>query len=394
MSAERAATDAPRPRRSTLARVLLLAACLALGSTFAAPAIGATTGARLYDGEVGVVMGLAEAVTARTSGRLVSRSAFGNSSARFDDEWIFGTYYAAAIGFGQAALEHPELRSRMRQEMERCIDRLLDPRVRSFDSDGWHEDALASLSGPHGHAAYLGYTGLVLGLHRRVFPDSRFADVQERITTALRRRFRASPSGLIETYPGEAYAIDSISGRVAVAMADDAAGRPRSLPVLGPIERQIDSVTGLLYQAANVQTGEHLDAPRGSGTALAAHMLAFADLDASRRLDSALRRKLAHRVLGFGVVDEVPAGVDMRMDIDSGLVVFGAGVSATGFSLASARVFGDRERFERTYATAHLFGAPVGRDLELGFTSGGPLGDAILFAALTAPRESTLRGER
>jgi hypothetical protein len=93
------------------------------------------------------------------------------------------------------------------------------------------------------------------------------------------------------------------------------------------------------------------------------------------------------------VVLEHPASYDEhsgRADIDSGPVVFGFGVSATGFAIGASRANDDRDAFAALYATAHLFGAPFDEAGARTFATGGPLGDAILFAMLTAPRAATL----
>ncbi len=58
-------------------------------------------------------------------------------------------------------------------------------------------------------------------------------------------------------------------------------------------------------------------------------------------------------------------------------------MSVTGFSIALARVHGDRDAFEGLYATAALFGGPVDDD-GLHYALGGPIGDALLFALTTA----------
>ena len=104
----------------------------------------------------------------------------------------------------------------------------------------------------------------------------------------------------------------------------------------------------------------------------------------SRSLYEALQRSCYDLVLGFGAMREYAPGVAGRGDIDSGPLVFGYGISATGFAIGSARVHGDHERFEALYATAHLFGAPVTLRGRISFLTGGPLGDAILLAMLTA----------
>ena len=84
-------------------------------------------------------------------------------------------------------------------------------------------------------------------------------------------------------------------------------------------------------------------------------------------------------------VDEYPAGsAGGRGDIDSGPLIFGISPSGTGFSIAGSRVFGDRELFVRLTRTANLIGTPVSRGDRRLFVTGGPLGNAIMLAMLTA----------
>jgi hypothetical protein len=149
----------------------------------------------------------------------------------------------------------------------------------------------------------------------------------------------------------------------------------------------IDPATGLLVQAVDVATAAPRDAPRASGTALAAYFLSFADEPTSRALFEALERGQFRTVLGFGGVLEYAAGKrGGRGDVDSGPVFLGFGVSASGFAIGASRAHGDLDTFTALYATAHLFGAPLDEDGVRTYTTGGPIGDAILFAMLTAPR--------
>ncbi len=134
-----------------------------------------------------------------------------------------------------------------------------------------------------------------------------------------------------------------------------------------------------------MNTGEPHDAPRGSGTCLGLYMLSFMDRDLSRDLYDGVVAHLSRSVLGFGAVREYAPGVkNQRIDIDSGPIVFGYGASATGFLIGGARIHGDRATFRRLYSSAVLAGAPLSRGGKLTFVTGGPLGDALLFAMLTA----------
>lgn len=308
----------------------------------------------------------------------------------FDHEWWFGTYVMSALGFGQIALEHPELAAEQLPWLERCIERLLSTELRAFDARAWSEDPLAPGGRGRGHAAYLGYVNLALGLHRRLQPQSRWAALNDSITTALQRRFEASPSGLIETYPLETYPVDNLAGIGSIALHARATGSSAD-PFLQRWcarlrQQQIDPRTGLLIQAASAVTGRWLDAPRGSGSALGAYLVSFADPELARALHGAVHRQLTAAPLGLGMVREYPDGTVGHGDIDSGPLLFGYGVSASGFSLGSARAAGDSQHFASIFRTADLFGALRSKDRSREFTTGGPLGNAIMLAMLTAAK--------
>lgn len=344
-----------------------------------------------FDGDLEKQEALAKAVDHWVSDGVVSKT-FATGSARFDSEWIYGTYQMAALGFAQVALEHAETTERMRQRLERAIDRMLLPKSRAFDTDAWGRDALSVLELDEGHAAFLGYTNLVLSLHRELYPDSKYGALNDRITAALVQRLEHSTTYMVETYPGEVFPVDNAAGIGSLAV--HARATRRDVPSIvarwsaAVRARYIHRPSGLLVQIVRPD-GAPVDAPRGSGSALAAYFLSFADPELSRELHEAVERELAHDVLGFRFVSEYPRGVRQgRGDIDSGPLVFGLGVSATGFSLGGCRIHGDRECYARTLASADLFGAPVERSVGHTYVSGGPLGDAILFAMQTAQSRS------
>jgi hypothetical protein len=342
-----------------------------------------------YDGDVALQGRLANGVE-RWISRDMDVGQFRTSSDQFSGEWLFGTYMMAAMGYGQTALEHPEWRERHAELMARCIDLMLSERVRAFDTASWDgADAIAALDSGGGHAAYLGYMNLAMSLHRLVDPQSRHTELNDRITEALARRLAASPSMLIETYPGEAYPVDNCAVIASIGLHGRVTGRDWNV-LLGTWERGcrekfIDPESGLLYQSVGSRNGERLDHARGSGTTLGGYFLSFSYPRLSADLYAAVRTRLAETFLGFGAVREYPR--DSRGsggDIDSGPIVLGYGVSSTGFCLAGARIHGDRPYYARLYASAYLAGAPVDRGDCRTFVTGGPLGDAILFAVLTA----------
>ena len=149
----------------------------------------------------------------------------------------------------------------------------------------------------------------------------------------------------------------------------------------------------MLIQAVDSKTGEAIDQPRGSGTTLGLYFMSFSHSDLAIDLWQVMVNKQKGYVLNYGMMREYPPGVSGWGDVDSGPVIFGYGVSPSGFALAGARIFDDAETFRDLYATTVLFGAPGETGGRYGYLVGGPIGDAILFAMLTAQPLNSLPAE-
>lgn len=347
----------------------------------------ARDGHRWFDGDPALVTALARDVAA-TALRGVSETDFTNDHALYRGEWQFGTYQMTALGLLHVIEAQPETRTEFMPTVETCIERMLSTEVRAFDTAQWTEDALDSLDGANAHAAYLGYLNVVLGAHRRLDPASRFSAINDRISAALSRRLAASPHGVLESYPHEAYPMDNASVVTSLLLHAQNTGTDHSRAVDRPLAHFIqawaDPVSGLLYQAVDAQSNQPAERARASGTAFAATMLGFAERDISARLYATVKTSCADSLLGFGYINEYPDGQTGHGDVDSGPVIFGISPSATGFLIGAARASADRETYLRLYRTAHLMGTPTDWDGQRTYVTGGPVGNAILFAMLTA----------
>ena len=313
---------------------------------------------------------------------------FHTGDPQFDGEWLFGSHLMAGLGHLQLAVLDPASASSRVAFAETCIDAILRDEVRRFDRTTWRCDPLDAPGTDQDHAAYLGYFDLLLGLDRLLHPETRHAALHDRITAHLVARVEATPGLLLESYPDEIYPLDTGQGS---AFRDGLHQRATGSDHRALLARWAatcrstwrDPESGLLYQAFSSR-GRPVDAPRGSGTALGVYFTSFADPVLARELYDAMTRSLDDGLCGFGAFREYPRGIEGRGDIDSGPVVFGLGLSATGFGLAGARMFDDRARFARLFSSAVLAGAPTARGAELQFATGGPLGNAILLAMTTA----------
>ncbi len=373
--------------RRILIRLLLYPAVLVIAAMVVPRWICGRDAADYYTGEPDAWLSLADEVAAATASGIGSDQFF-SGSERFDGEWAFGSSQMAVLGLSQVLARYPQKTDEYLPAIEASIETMLDPQTRAFATSAWEHDGIADLEGGEGHA-YLGYLNLALGQHRALVPDSRYAELHDQLSAELARRVEASPTMLPETYPGEAYPVDvsSIIGSLGLHARVTGADHSELIQRWSATfrTRYVDHDSGLVIQAVHYLTGDPLDQPRASGTGLAAYFLSFADLELSRELyeDGIVP---CHRApLGFGAVKEYPPGSAGGWgDIDSGPVVLSFGTSSTGFALASARIHEDPRRYEQIVRTAHLFGAPVDRGGRTRYVTGGPLGNAILLAMLTA----------
>jgi hypothetical protein len=333
---------------------------------------------------------LAQDALARTVMRqlLASRDGtpYQSGQTRFDGQSAIAIYQMAILGLGQIALEHPEKREAYLPAMRLAADRLVDPHTLVYARRAWGHHGVVRMEPGDGHA-YLGYVNLGLGMLRAVDPTTEHAALNDRLTAELAARLFASPNGMIETYPGEAWPPDVAAVAGSIGLHARATGMDRSAALEAWAQRfarcAVDR-SGYLVQRLESGTCARRDAPRGSGTAVAAYFLSFAHRGLSRQLEESVAQLGGVDLLGFGAVREYPVGRGGRGDTNSGPVLLGVSVGATGFGLGAALAHDDAALFRALFRTTYLFGVPFTRDGGRGFAAGGELGNALLLAMLTA----------
>ncbi|WP_278264358.1 hypothetical protein [Nocardia sp. AG03] len=342
-----------------------------------------------YRGEAGRVRALAEEMVAFEDDD--DRWRAGGGRDRVVGMWGLLAHQMTALGLAQVVLAHPEWAGRYGPVVTRAATKSLLPQLRYEFTDAWHgRDGLSELDSADGHA-YLSYPALALGMARLVDPafPADLAARHDALIAAFERRLLASPTGLLDTFPGEAYPTDVAAVAAAIAVHGRVTGADHSAVLTHWAEKvravQIDRPTGLVIQRMGVDGRAH-DAPRASGTGLAAYFAGFADRSLAEELAAGLFAQ-ERGVLGFGAIDEYGNGYSGAGDMDSGTLILGISVSATGFALAPARAFGHHDLFTRLFRTTDLFGLPLRSGDRARFASGGVIGNALLLAFLTSGPE-------
>lgn len=306
-------------------------ACALIAVRLAVPWWCGRDAGRWFDGDAEIQHQLAAELVAFEAKEVAPAG----SADRFTGEWALVTHQMIALGLAQLCLAHPEWRAELAPVATRAAANSFLREMRDFGTKAWRgEDGMASLDGDHGHA-YLGYPALALGMARLVDPafPADLARQHDAVIAAFERRLLASPTGLIETYPGEGYPTDVAAVAAAIAVHGRAAHVSHEPVLRRWAERvravQIDPASGLVIQRMDPWTGAPHDAPRASGTGLGAYFAGFADRGVAALLADGLLRHEA-RWLGFGAIREYAEGHRGKGDIDSGPVVLGVSVAATG----------------------------------------------------------------
>jgi hypothetical protein len=347
--------------------------------------LGGCAADALFDGDLATqdALGrkLSAAMLAHPSGTF-----YHTGAERFDGQSAVAIEQMTVLALGQIILEHPEKRDEYLPAMRAAADRLVDPATLRYASRKYGHHAVAGMGPGEGHA-YAGYIDMALGMLRLVEPGTTHAELHDRLSEGLRRRLFQAPNGLIETYPGETWPPDVAVVAGAVGLWAKATGADVSKEMDAWADRFARCAihpSGYLVQ--RVQSGgcTPVDAPRGSGTALASYAIGFAHPGLSRRLYQALAENGQVTLFGLGGLREYAEGFHGKGDTNAGPIVLGASVGATGFGLGAARMNRDRDLYRRLYRSAHLLAAPVDDGGGRTFAFGGVLGNALLLAMLTA----------
>ena len=377
----------PIARSALLQRAGLALACLVVSAAVIPRWLCGCGADAAFDGEVAWQAQLGKNLAATIVAR-PERQLYQTGASRFDGQSAIAAYQMAILALGQLTIAHPERRGEYLPVMLAAADRLVDPATLDYAAKVYGQHGVVQMGPGEGHA-YLGYINLALGMLRLVEPDNRHAKLHDRLTAALADRLERSPRGLIETYPGETWPPDvaAVAGSIGLHASATGLDRKAMLDIWATrFEACAIDASGYLVQRVRTGTCEPMDAPRGSGTAVGSYFIAFAHERLSRRLYQAIASGGTIDVLGFSGVREYSTGHSGSGDGNSGPILFGVSVGATGFALGAARMHGDRDLFRRLYRSAYLFGAPFDLDDRRVFVIGGILGNALLAAMLTARR--------
>lgn len=199
---------------------------------------------------------------------------------------------------------------------------------------------------------------LIAGLdsYERLSEDRQYHALLREQSDTLAKELEASPHGILDDYPHQAYSVDVLLAYAVIARAQqrlgaaDAAWVARARRAFSG--NYIDAARGLPAYAVDADDGVALSDARGVGLSMMliwAHEL-WPDL-AAQWYDRYVEHYWQERwgLAGFREYPLEAIALDWSAEVDAGPVVAGFGAAANGFGVGATRVRGDMQRsFELT----------------------------------------------
>lgn len=297
------------------------------------------------------------------------------------------------FGYTNDAIANPARASGARAKVEKLLEFGLDSVVRRVGPPGGR---LENLAGYQRQAVYLGHIGLALGCYRLIGGDERFDAVHARIADVLHEGLVGEGGRHLWSFPEVTWGFDTMPCLLALRLYDASRGSTRSSEA---IRRHLewvrtqasDPTLRLPYSHLPEKGAGEPRPPRGCDLAYRTWLVAQLDPRYAKDIYEQFRRCFwieRGYLAGFA---EWPHGANLGEDVDSGPIVLGMGLAATGFGIGAARCMGDRWRLWRLLgelsAARALFALmrpwTKGRyEFDARYLTGTLMGDAALFATV------------
>ena len=304
--------------------------------------------------------------------------------------------------------KYPEFKPQAREEMRWLVTKIQLPAVSGFITPHFgapfgKQPIQQSSVLVHGH-----FLNLALR-YRQAFPSAEFDSIIHKVATALARDY--GKHSLLPSYPDMFYPADNIVALAALKNYDrifkkNISQKPVETFLTETKANYLDKTTILVSSYVNPKTKTQLAGPRGEATMYGLIYLSMLDyafareqwaktkqyfirnlpsLFASNKLAAPYLPMIKSIGSKFYISLQKPVSYPSTGgDGDSGPVIFGAGTSASGFAIASARALNDAETATGFERLAVSVGNPVWVDNRLYYSNlFHPVGQAIILFGKT-----------
>jgi len=274
---------------------------------------------------------------------------------RFPEGDIF-PYTLPAIAYANLALSDPGRRKDALEHMPGLLAPAIANTIAKVKPPG---GKLQRLKSYRNHATYLGQLNMALGYYRLIGGDDRYQAINKTLSDVFHKALVELKGRPLESFPTYSWTFDTMAALVSLKLYDRNTGKARSDAVIRQHldwmrKRAIHKPTALPYSRINNTTGRGTALPRGCDLSWRIALIADLDAPLAKTMYGAYVKSFwidRKTVSGFA---EWPGGRSSRQDADSGPILMGIGMTASGFGIAAANAAGD------TRSAGRLAGQTVG----------------------------------
>lgn len=267
-------------------------------------------------------------------------------------------YTLPAIAYANLAISDPRRRTESLKRMSGLLDSAVASTIAKVKPPGGKLDRLTSYKK---HATYLGQLNMALGYYRLIGGDDRYDAINKAISDVLHKALVELKARPLASFPTYSWTFDTIPVLVSLKLYDHNTGSGRSDAVIRQhldwmSKNAIHKPTKLPYSRIN-KVGRGLALPRGCDLSWRISMIAQLDAPLAKTMyGSYVKAFWLDRAIVSGFA-EWPGGKGGRQDADSGPIVMGIGMTASGMGLAASASTGDTQRYDRLAGQAVAFKA-------------------------------------
>ena len=266
------------------------------------------------------------------------------------------------------------------------------------------DNNLMKLDSYGGEAVYLCQYHLALSAFRVATGDKRFDEVLHHVAEVLLGALKKTRGQPLESFPGIVYPFDTLPCLASMNLYAKATSNSDLRPYIEEhlhwiIARGMDKKTGLPASKVDRKTYARLAPPRGCDLSYRVALTAGIQRSEAIRVYKPYVKHFWKELLVAAGFAEWPDDRQGKADSDSGPIIMGLGMAASGFGLAATRLMGDGPRFLRlmkqlvdvrrmvqTLQSPERGGKPalLGNSIAVrpGYYTGFLFGDCALFFAL------------
>jgi hypothetical protein len=217
----------------------------------------------------------------------------------------------------------------------------------------------------HNGVFWLGQKNILAGQLLDILPkDERPEEVVESFhknSRQLADAFLASPTHHLDAYPAQSWPVDNVTALCSILIHDDLYGTDYA-QVFEAWKKwmlaNLASDTSLPPCKIDSRTGRPLEPARGCTNSWLVALLARHDPELARDWYEKYKEHFLIRRFGFAMFREYTEEFQAGGDVDSGPIIWGAGMTATGAGLAAANAVGDTPTANDIYDLTQMFGLP------------------------------------